>query len=237
MENHRKFFIQAGEIGLAAVAHLPEKLPAPVIVCCHGLLSLKDSPKYIEIGARMTRAGFCVLRFDFSGCGESPPRRGAPLVGARQKDLDAVLDFAGDAPWSDGRIGLLGSSFGGFLTLLAANAYPERIQAAVCWAALYDATQIHPEAMDMEGLKDLFPEGFRLGEPQNLASLAAARRVLLIHGQEDRIVDWRQALTIYDLLQDPKNLILMRTADHQFLDPSWRDAAVRASLDWFLRFF
>jgi dipeptidyl aminopeptidase/acylaminoacyl peptidase len=50
------------------------------------------------------------------------------------------------------------------------------------------------------------------------------------------VVNWEQSLQIYDRLINPKELILMHTADHQFLDESWRKAAIRASLDWFRQY-
>lgn len=237
MESPENFRIDAGAVSLSAVVHLPLKTPAPVIVCCHGMLSLKASPKYLAVGEEMSREGYCVLRFDFSGCGDSPARKDETLLGARRQDLAAVLDYAARAPWSDGRMALFGSSLGGYLSLLAAAGDPARIQAIVSWAAPYDVSGISPDAYDMEGLRDLFPEGFRLGEPRNLESLRSVARVLLIHGQEDRVVDWHHALEIYDRLQDPKNLLLMRTADHQFLDPEWRQAALRSSRDWFMTYF
>lgn len=237
MQEQRSFRIESEGIDLAAVVHLPEKLPAPVIVCCHGLLSLKDSSKYLAIGEEMTAAGFSVLRFDFSRCGESPARPGETLIGGRMRDLNIVLRFASGQPWSDGRIGLLGSSLGGYLSLLAADANPDLILAAVCWASPFDVSGIYPGAEDMEQLPNLFPDGFRLGEPQDLSSMERASRVLLIHGRQDHIVNWEQSLQIYDRLKDPKELILMQTADHQFLDEECRKAAIRSGLDWFLQYF
>lgn len=236
MQQSKSVWITSDGISLAAVVHFPEKVPSPVIVCCHGLLSLKDSPKYIAIGEEMSRAGFSVLRFDFSGCGESPPRAGETLIGGRMRDLKIALDFASGQPWSDGRIGLLGSSLGGYLSLLAADANQDRIHAAACWASPFDISWINPGVREMENLGDLFPNGFQIGEPQNLSALSHASRVLLIHGQQDQIVNWEQSIQIYDRLKDPKELILMRTADHQFLDDSWRKTAIRASLDWFLQY-
>ena len=150
--------IEAGEINLSAAVHLPGKVPAPVIVCSHGLLSAKESPKFIAIGEQMSEAGFCVLRFDFSGCGNSPPRRAMGLVEARKSDLRAAMGFALEQPWSDGRIGLLGSSFGGFLSLLAANERPEQIMATVSWAAPFDIGDIHPDREHFEDLRTIVPD-------------------------------------------------------------------------------
>jgi dipeptidyl aminopeptidase/acylaminoacyl peptidase len=236
VENCRKFFIDAGRIAVSAVVHLPQKVPAPVIVCSHGLLSAKESPKFIAIGEEMSRAGFCVLRFDFSGCGESPPRPGESLVEARRSDLEAALAFALEQPWSDGRIGLIGSSFGGFLSLLAANQRPELIQAAVSWAAPYDVSKIHPDAENFEDLRTIFPDQFTLGSPKTLYALDRARRVLIIHGQLDEIVPWEDSVRIYERLNEPKRLLLMRTADHRVSDESWRQTAIRSSLEWFLTY-
>ncbi len=236
MANCRDFLIQAGQIRLSAVVHLPRKIPAPVIVCCHGLLSLKDSPKFVAIGEEMSKAGFVVLRFDFSGCGESPRRKGATLVEGRRNDLDAVLDYASGQEWASGQIGLLGSSLGGFLSLLAAQMNQQRVVATVSWAAPFNISGIHPASENFAELSSMYPDGFHLGKPDNLESLNSLARVLLIHGQQDEIVDWRQSVQIYSRLKDPKELVLMRTADHRVSDESWRKAAIRASLDWFRKY-
>jgi len=236
VENQIRVRIDAGEIGLAAVVHLPSRTPAPVVVCCHGMLSLKESPKFVSIGEVLSRAGFCALRFDFSGCGESAKRPGASLVEARRRDLRAVLAHVSSQAWNLGPLGLLGSSLGGFLSLLAAEADPGRVKAVVSWAAPYDISGIHPGAEGMEDLAAMFPEGFRLGEPQNLGDLRNVSNALLIHGQEDEVVPWSNAVEIYRRVRDPKNLILMRTANHQITDEQWRKTAIQASRDWFFRF-
>ncbi len=231
-----ELLIEADGIDLSAAAHLPGKVPAPVIVCSHGLLSAKESPKFIAIGETMSQAGFCVLRFDFSGCGDSPPRRAMSLVEARMCDLKAAISFVLKQPWSDGRIGLLGSSFGGFLSLLAADERPELIRAAVCWAAPFDISRIHPDTEHFEDLETLFPDGFSLGSPTNLDAMDDAGRVLLIHGQLDEVVPWSDAIRIYKRLNDPRKLVLMRTADHRISDDSWRNRAIQTSLEWFLTY-
>ena len=235
-DTRTELLIEAGGISLSAVVHLPGKFPAPVIVCSHGLLSAKESPKFVAIGEEMSKGGFCVLRFDFSGCGNSPPRRALSLVEARKSDLRAAIGFALEQPWSDGRIGLLGSSFGGFLSLLAANERPELIRATVSWAAPFDISNIHPDTESFGDLRTIFPDRFSLGSPKDLSALGEAGRVLLIHGQLDEIVPWSDSVRIYERLNDPKRLLLMRTSDHRVSDESWRRTAIQASLDWFLTY-
>ncbi len=218
--------VEADGTVLSAAAHLPDDLPAPVVVCSHGFLSAKESPKFIAVCRALSRVGFCALRFDFSGCGQSPPRSGPGLVEARTRDLEAAIAFVLKQPWSDGRLGLFGSSLGGFLSLLAANKRPELVLAAVSWAAPFEMGSRRPEEM-----VSLSHDGLRA--PGSLAGLEDAGRVLLIHGQSDEVVGWRDSVRIYKRLRDPKKLLLMRGADHRFSDVSWRDTAIRQTVEWF----
>ncbi|MDR3568483.1 MAG: alpha/beta fold hydrolase [Syntrophobacteraceae bacterium] len=219
--------IEAHGSVLSAVAHLPARVPAPVIVCSHGLFSAKESPKFIALCEAFCRAGFCALRFDFSGCGKSPRRSGPGLVDGRKRDLAAAIAFALKQPWSDGRIGLFGSSLGGYLSLLEADTHPELLCAVVSWSAPFEVGAKHGEE-----LSAMYPEG--LGSPTNLAGLTGAGRVLLVHGQSDEVVPWRDSVRIYRRLKDPKKLLLLRTADHRISNASWRNTAIRETVEWFL---
>jgi len=217
-----------------AVVHLAERTPAPVVVCCHGLLSHKDGSKFVAIGEQYSSAGMVVVRFDFSGCGESKTVQRESILFSRLRDLHSVLDYVQHQPWANGTIGLLGSSLGGYLSLLTAAAKPHLVQAVVCWATPFDLSRIRLALSESEELKQLFPAGFRLGSPENLSGLHSIPRVLVIHGQQDETVSWHDAVAIYRQVGDPKRLCLMQTADHRLLDPHWREMAMRLSLEWFL---
>lgn len=218
--------IEAAGTVLSAAAHLPARLPAPVVVCSHGLLSAKESPKFIAMCESLVGAGFCALRFDFSGCGQSPRRNAMSLVEARRRDLWAAIAFALEQPWSDGPLGLFGSSLGGFLSFLAANEHPELIGAVASWSAPF---KILPKRV--EELSSVCPEGF--GSPTSLAGLDRVGRALLVHGQSDELVPWTDPLRIYTRLKDPKKLLLLATADHRVSDASWRSTAIRETVEWF----
>jgi uncharacterized protein len=216
-----------------AVVHLPQRIPAPVVVCCHGLLSYKDSVKFVAIGEKYCSAGMVVVRFDFSGCGESTTVQSESVLSTRMRDLDSVLDYVQHQAWTNGTIGLLGSSLGGYLALQTAASRRDRIQAVVCWATPFDLTRIKLALSESEELKQFFPPGFQLGSPENLGDLPPIPRVLVIHGQQDETVSWHDAVAIYRQVGDPKRLCLMQTADHRLLDPHWREMAMKLSLEWF----
>jgi uncharacterized protein len=216
---------------LAALVHLPTQLPAPTVICCHGLLSSKDSSKFAAIAEDLCRAGFAVVRFDFSGCGETRSAWEASLLSTRRRDLLAVMAFVSEQTWNNGHLGLLGSSLGGYLALLAAAT--AEVRAIVCWATPFDLARIRIAIKDGGLPAEVMPTSRQLGEPQGLDDLSPLTGVLVIHGEHDATVDWLEAIEIYRRVADPKQLLLFEKADHRFLDPSFRRMAIQASTDWF----
>jgi uncharacterized protein len=219
---------------LAGEVHLPVHLPAPVVVCCHGLLSSKDSSKYLAIGKNLSHAGLAVVRFDFSGCGESVAPLLDTLLNTRMRDLQATLDYVQKQPWTSGQLGLLGSSLGGYLALLAA-ARTDQVGAVVCWATPFDLDKVQKILTSAHTPPQLLSQGMEVGRPVNLSGLPAISRVLVVHGQRDKTVSWQEGLQLYRRLGEPKQLLLLEDGDHRLLDPAYRKLAIQASLDWFCR--
>ncbi|HJR02307.1 MAG TPA: alpha/beta fold hydrolase, partial [Methylomirabilota bacterium] len=106
---------------MAAVLHLPDELPAPCVIACHGMGASKDSDKYLLLGRELPPAGLALVRFDFRGSGESGGLPREATIESRIADLDAVLAHLATRPELDGRFGLLGSSLGGYVALWAAS--------------------------------------------------------------------------------------------------------------------
>jgi uncharacterized protein len=219
---------------LAALVHLPSRVPAPTVICCHGLLSSKDSSKFVTICEELCQAGFAAVRFDFSGCGASPKASEPTLLATRSRDLTTVMAHVRRQIWTNGRVGLLGSSLGGFLALqVAAQSTRGVIEAVVCWATPFDLARLRTALEQADRPVGASAARTVLGEPQDLTALPPLSSVLVVHGEQDATVDWREAVQIYRRLADPKQLLLFERADHRFLDPACRHLAIRASVDWF----
>lgn len=216
---------------IACLLHLPDRVPAPALVCCHGLLSHKDSSKYAALGEMMCSAGLGVVRFDFSGCGEST-KRGGPFLDARLTDLCGVLDFVLGQGWCNGRIALFGSSMGGYLALLLAGTKAYSIEALVCWATPFTLNKVQASVEQSAQMNHRLSgfEGF--GEPMDLSGLAAVQCTMVVHGQRDETVPWWEAALTYKRLGEPKRLLVLENGDHRLTDPTDRDVALNASLDW-----
>ncbi len=228
-----KFFIDVEERKICGVLHLPEKSKPACVITCHGLFSSKDSDKFTGIAERFTRESLAVIRFDFSGCGESSGHISDTTVSRRLQELEAVAAFAGNHQSLGRQQCLLGSSLGGYLSLLYALKHPGTILSL--WATPYDLLEIS-ENIPPSDLKQLKQEFFIDARTYSLASiLGAVSHIQLIQGQKDSIVPWRHAEEIFFRANEPKELVILPEGDHSLTGAFEREKAVSKSLAWFLQ--
>ena len=169
------------------------------MIASHGLLSSKDSEKYIALGEQISREGMAMLRFDFRGIGESEGSEEDNTVSKKIADLSAAIDFIRSYSGLGNRIGLLGSSLGGFLSLIKAS-MDKKIRAIVIWA-----TPLHMDDLGSKKQEEdypLPPEAFFEDLPKHrlLPLLPKVSNCLVIHGEEDELVPVDQALGIFHSL-------------------------------------
>ena len=227
-----KFHLQLGDRIIRGVLHLCET-KAPAVVTCHGLFSSMQSEKFLHIAEAFSREGFAVVRFDFSGCGESTGAIADTTVTRRLQELEAVMLHVSGHTRLTGQFGMLGSSLGGYVALLYAARHP--VDALSVWATPQELLSLKhaiPPA-DVQKLKaEFFSDAGRWDLP---AEIAALQHVQVIHGKEDEIVPWQHAELINQTLQEPKELLLLPGADHSISQPQQRQLAIRQSLAWFKR--
>ena len=219
---------------LAAVLHVPAASPAPSVICCHGLMSSKDSEKLATLCRMLADAGFNAWRFDFGGCGESTAAFEISLLHSRSRDLRNIFRYVEKLPEHRGTFGLFGSSLGGYLSFQMAAENPA-VNAVATLAAPFDLARIHLEPGEGERYLNSLETGLALGEPASLAHLPEGRvkNALVMHGKNDETVPWRQAEEVFGKAGNPRNLMVFDGADHRFLDPVQREQALRAAVQWF----
>jgi pimeloyl-ACP methyl ester carboxylesterase len=190
---------------------------------------------YLEDWAR--RNGRAFLRFDYSGHGDSSGNFEEGCIGDWFADARAVIEAQTDGPQI-----LVGSSMGGWISLLLARAMPQRVAGLVTVAAAPDFTE--------QGFWNSFTEDQRAelvakgrvalpseygDEPYVItARLIEEGRSQMVMNQplqlpfptrflqgtadEDVPMDW--ALRLLDHVSGPDlRLILVKGADHRFSTP------------------
>jgi len=208
--------------------------PFPCVILSHGLLSSKESSKYLALSDALAAKGIASCRFDYHGCGESDGKIEETTLSERLANLESVTALVLEHPSIRvDRIGLLGSSFGGCTSLLKA-ARDRRIKCVSLWATPYrmgSREEPSPEGIDFR--EDLYTDFARYD------LLAEARSVccgLVIHGEADEVVPADEGTAIYENLGDPKAFELIRGGDHTFSRAADRERAISLSLDWLGRF-
>jgi alpha/beta superfamily hydrolase len=219
---------------IAGTLHLPEKKNSPCVIASHGLLSSKDSEKYVALGERFSQEGIAMLRFDFRGIGESEGRMEDDTISRRIMDLGSAIEWIRSHKDVGKRIGLLGSSLGGYVSLIKAS-MEEKIRAVVIWATPFHLDDLRSNK-GTEG-HPLPEEAFFEDLPKHrlLPLLPRVSNCLVIHGEKDELVPVDQAWEIFHSLGAPKEIRILEGADHRLTDPAHRSHAIELSTAWFKR--
>lgn len=200
---------------------------------------------WLEDWARARDRAF--LRFDYSGHGQSSGVFEEGAIGDWAADARAMIEGVTRGPQV-----LVGSSMGGWISLLLARAMPERVAGLVTIAAAPDFTEdsmwegfdaAQRRALTQDGqvslpseydepyviTRRLIEEGrdnLVLREPLDLPF-----PVRFLQGTADHDVDMSVALRLLDHATGPDmRLTLVRGADHRFSDPECL-ALIGASVD------
>ncbi len=173
--------------------------------------------------------GVAMLRMDYSGCGESEGAFDKGTLDIWRDDVLAVLAAARVGPCL-----LIGSSMGGWLMLLVAEALGNQVKAMVGIAAAPDFTDWDFDAADRAALAThgfieresdygyepmLITEAFWRSGQDNLrltGDIAIDCPVRLIHGHCDADVPWDTSMKLAQHLRSSDvQTILVKDGDHR----------------------
>ncbi len=220
----------------------------PAIVFCHGLRSDMEGTKVLHLEAWAQAQGRAFVRFDCSGHGQSSGAFEEGAIGDWFEDATAVIEVL-----TEGRILLLGSSMGGWLSLLLARALPERLAGLVTIAAAPDFTEDGYWAGFSEAQRAELMEAGQVALPSDYGDpMIVTRRLIeegrdrlvlrtplplpfptrFLQGTADEAVETATALRLLDHV-DGKDirLTLVKGADHRFSEPAEMDLIVAAVED------
>jgi pimeloyl-ACP methyl ester carboxylesterase len=207
----------------------------PAVVFLGGFKSDMGGTKAVFLEEWARAQGRAFLRFDYSGHGESSEAFTDGAIGDWFEDACAALGLLA------GKVVLVGSSMGGWISLLVARAMPERVAGLVTIAAAPDFTEDSMWAGFSDAQKAELMAGqvalpSEYGEPyiitRRLIDEGRTRLVLrdplplpfpvrFLQGTADADVDMSVALRLLDQATGPDmRLTLVKGADHRFSDDS-----------------
>jgi hypothetical protein len=229
----KSFNTRSEEYKIEGNIHFPgHHQSAPCVICSHGLFSSKESSKFIAMAEQLAGEGFVAIRYDHRGCGVSEGKIEETTVSDRLKDLDSIIRFIGQRFSITRRIGLFGSSMGGYISLLKAAQVPP-VSAVVVWATPFKLGGTRRD--DNEEGYPLLEESFYedLNNHKLLEVIGRIKRCFVLHGQKDELVPVWHSNKIYENLADPKKIEIFPCGDHRFTDVTDRKRAMDLSLKFF----
>lgn len=206
----------------------------PTVVFCGGLNSDKEGTKAIALEDWARARGQAFLRFDYSGHGKSSGQFTDGCIGDWAADARAMVDAVTDGP-----LVLVGSSMGGWVSLLLARALPDRMAGLVTIAGAPDFTERMWQRLSQDDRATVERDGFLLvpsdyGEPYTYtrrlfedgrknqvihSPLGISCPVRILHGAADDVVETQVALDLFEHIEGPDiRLELVKGADHRFSD-------------------
>lgn len=214
---------------LAARLDLPENTsPSAFALFAHCFTCSKDLQAVGAISRALNRQGLGVLRFDFTGLGESEGDFADTNFSSNVDDLVAAAKFLAD-DYEAPRI-LIGHSLGGAAVLQAAHRL-DGVQAVSTIAAPHDPE--HVTRLLEDSIEEIEQKGearIRLAgrvftiRKQFLDDLAATRMddtirgldrpLLIFHSPVDRTVGVDNAAKIFESAKHPKSFVSLDDADH-----------------------
>ena len=226
---------------LAARLDLPAGPPRAFALVAHCFTCSKEVVAVSRIAAGLTEQGFGVLRFDFTGLGDSGGEFSNTDFSSNAADLVAAADWL-RAEYEAPQL-LIGHSLGGAAVLSVAGDIPEVAAVATIGAP---ASADHVEALLAESLDEIedgaaevelagerftirqeFLEDLRSQRVLDLAATIGAA-LLVMHSPVDELVGIDNASEIFLAAEHPKSFVSLDGADHLLTRPE--EAAYAAQM-------
>lgn len=209
------------------------------VLFMHGTLSDKNASKSLFLKDFCERNQIGYTAFDFIGHGGSSGKYTDGTIGIWLNNALEVIDKI-----TKGRLILVGSSMGGWISLLAARLRPERIKAVVGLAAAADFTVDVWNSFSEKQKNDIRAKGViytpngwtEEGDPWALPLFEDAEKhlllkeenslnilcpITLIHGAKDDCVPLKTAFKIMDCAKSENvKVIVLKNSGHRLSEPS-----------------
>ncbi|MDP3014896.1 MAG: alpha/beta fold hydrolase [bacterium] len=220
----------------------------PTVVLVHGFGANKtEYGMFDDLAKRLASNGYQVYRFDFAGLGESEGSYSFTTLSKQAEDLEGILDFVKTQPTTDNfKLGLVGMSLG---TAVITAFQPKNVRALVYLGSVSEphktlkelfGTGYNPDGMSVritseEKRVEIYGDFWKDFDNYNLPDLIKNIKapILFIHGEKDSKVGVESAQLYFDNANTPKDLKIVKNADHGFYEPDERKEMIDLTESWF----
>jgi fermentation-respiration switch protein FrsA (DUF1100 family) len=242
----REVILRVEGIDITGRFYLPgkgDRTPYSTVCICHGIPAGNppdpNDAGYPGLAGRVCEEGKAAFIFNFRGAGTSGGNIDMP---GWTRDLRAVIDYLSGLPEVDkNRLILFGFSAGAAVSVYLASQdkRPAAVIACACPADFdFDDPALVIERFRSIGIirDDGFPastgewmQGFKAVSPVKAVGGIAPRPLLMVHGNEDDVVDIGQAYRLAEAAGDNGRLIVVDGATHRLRHS---ERAMAIVFDW-----
>jgi len=212
------------------------KGPFPTIVFLHGFTVWKTGPQrlYEEFVRQAVREGFCVIRYDFYGTGESDGEFYEMTIGSEMHETEAIFEWAKKQSYVDAKnLFLGGHSMGALVAVLEAprikpaavfgwaTAVSMLYQAGLRTRTMHGATE---RGWDIDGL-ELSKEFMEEAAGMDFLEMSKGYDgpVLLLHGNKDVDIPVECSISLKNAVYGDNCILdIVDGANHRFLSLEWK---------------
>jgi hypothetical protein len=244
---------KVNNVDLFASLELPSNndkgnFPLVIFVSGYGGSGSKSNT-WSKLGESLLAKGVAIFKFDFSGQGYSSGnvKDLTPLVGVRElaeamkiiKTIDGI---------DQNRIGMMGSSYGGYVALIYLALYGNDIKLLGLKSPVSDYAQVRLLQLGVEGIEDWMENGVtKIGDAESDYSFYIEsqsidiysriaplinKECLIIHGGADTDVPVQQSHYLKTKLSNSR-LIIIPDANHDYKEGDSFEIMKKAFVEWF----
>lgn len=202
-----------------------------ILVMAHGFTSNKNTKNFVKLSKMLGKKGVSSFRFDFFGHGDSEGGFADITISEAVDDILHAIKFVKKLGYKN--IGLLGSSFGGISSIIAASKTPN-LSLLALKSPVSDYWKLEKERYTNKELREWKDQGFKeyendgkfmklsysfIEDFKNNDAYKAAKNIkvptLIVHGDTDNDVPYSQSQKLAKILPDAR-LVTIKGADHRY---------------------
>ncbi len=235
---------------LSGLLDMPGSTPRGYALFAHCFTCSKNLKAATSISRSLAAEGFAVLRFDFTGLGQSEGEFATTSFSSNVADLLAAVRYLDDR--HEAPVLLVGHSLGGTAVLQAAPSIPSAAAVVTIGSPAEPAHVRHlfddaGETLESEGHAEVLlggrPFTIRKSFVDDLerhdlpATIGSLRKALLImHAPLDEVVEIDNATALYTGAKHPKSFVSLDDADHLLSNEQDAEYAGRVIAAWAERY-
>ncbi|MCD6476998.1 MAG: alpha/beta hydrolase [Candidatus Aenigmarchaeota archaeon] len=249
----QKAQIECNDKKINILLQIPDKENPPVVIMVHGYGGEGLEKYFVDTGKELAKNGFFVVNFLFSAYNNINDISNLSIEDSIE-ELKCIIGFVNKQNIDKNRIAIVAQSLGCSITILLND---ERIKANVFLAPGIFLRKVFSKLFKhFNVLEELENKGFAIYKPISRGTdkkigvkfwnevkqidhitEEQIRKIkiptLIVHGTDDDLVEIEQSKKLYEMLNEPKKLFLVKDAPHVTINNlNQRKIVIKEILDW-----